>query len=281
MKHRATTRLIEYHPYPQRNERCALGLLAFKHDGCVKAHLAHNLRKVRAMDPSCEVEALRSGVERIAAALTDDPTLLPMYLDGFGVLRVAPSEGYVSYSSDEEYEAAIRWALDVGAEPAAARDSRERAPVSRLFLEVKGVFHTLGWLAKVGQGIDDHVIVPRFTMSPEEGLSVDFALKNTVMHCLQTVDFRSAHHAAQRRIEAQAKALALGLAEQLIPQPLHAQRYFVIAGTGELDARRTIRLVERVCEHVFAHESRQDMDELMSILSRAMGQPPLEPLGTV
>lgn len=280
MKHRATTRLIEFHPYPQRNERCALGLLAFRHDGSVMSHLAHNLRKVRAMDPSCDIEALRAGLDRMAEALADDPSALPIYVDGFGALRIAPSEGYVTYSSDDEYEAAIRWALEVGAEPVAAQSLRERAPISRLFLEVKGVFHTFGWLAKMGQGIEDHVIVPRFALCADEGLSVDFALKNTAMHYLQTVDFRSTHHATQRRIEAQAKALALGLAEQLIQHPLHAQRYFVVAGAGEPDAKRTIKMAERVCEHVFAHESRQDMDELLSILGRAMGQPPLEQLGT-
>jgi len=280
MKHRATTRLIEFHPYPQRNERCALGLLAFRHDGSVMSHLAHNLRKVRAMDPSCDIEALRAGLDRMAEALADDPSALPIYVDGFGALRIARSEGYVTYSSDDEYEAAIRWALEVGAEPVAAQSLRERAPISRLFLEVKGVFHTFGWLAKMGQGIEDHVIVPRFALSADEGLSVDFALKNTAMHYLQTVDFRSTHHATQRRIEAQAKALALGLAEQLIQHPLHAQRYFVVAGAGEPDAKRTIKMAERVCEHVFAHESRQDMDELLSILGRAMGQPPLEQLGT-
>ena len=281
MKHRATTRLIEFHPYPQRNERCALGLLAFRHDGSVRAHLAHNLRKVRAMDPSCDIEALRAGLERTAQALADVPSALPTYVDGFGTLRIAPSEGYVTYSSDDEYEAAIRWALDVGAEPVAAHSLRERAPISRLFLEVKGVFHTFGWLARLGQGIEDHVIVPRFALSADEGLSVDFALKNTSLHCLQTVDFRSAHHATQRRIEAQAKALALGLAEQLIQHPMHAKRYFVVAGASEPDAKRTIKMAERVCDHVFAHESRQDMDELMSILGRAMGQPLLEKLGTI
>lgn len=280
MKHRASTRLIEFHPYLQRNESCALGLLAFRHDGSVRAHLAHNLRKVRAMDPSCDIEALRVGLERMAEALADDVTALPMYVDGFAALRIAPSEGYVTYSSDDEYEAAIRWALEVGAEPVAAQSLRERAPISRLFLEVKGVFSSFGWLAKMGQGIEDHVIVPRFALSADEGLSVDFALKNTAMHYLQTVDFRSTHHAAQRRTEAQAKALALGLADQLIQHPLHARRYFVVAGAGEPDAKRTIKMAERVCEHVFAHESRQDMDELISILGRAMGQLPLEQLGT-
>ena len=280
MKHRATTRLIEFHPYPQRNERCALGLLAFKHDGSVRVHLAHNLRKVRAMDPSCDVEALRAGLEKMANSLAIDALTLPLYIDGFGALRVAPSEGYVTYSNDEEYEVAIRWALDVGAEPGAAQSLRERAPISRLFLEVKGVFHSFGWLADMGQGIEDHVIVPRFSLSADEGLSVDFALKNTSMHYLQTVDFRSAHHVAQRRTEAQAKALALGLAEQLIQHPLHAKRYFVVAGSSEPDAKRTIKMAERVCEYVFAHESRQDMEDLMSLLAQAMGQSPIEQLRT-
>jgi hypothetical protein len=193
---------------------------------------------------------------------------------------VAPTPGYLSYSDGAEYEAAVRWALDVAAEPAVARVSQERAPTSRLFLELKNVFGNFGWLAKLGQGINDHVIVPRYPLSLDEGLLVDFALKNSAMHYLQTVDYRASHHVSLRRTEAQAKALALGLAQQLVPEPYLPQRYFLIAGSHESEAKRTIKLAERVCEHVYAHESASDMQNLLDTISHAMGQDPFPVLTT-
>lgn len=279
MSDRATTRLVEYVPYSHRNERVAIGLLVTLPDGQVRAHLARSLRKVSAVDPSCHIEALREGVGRLAAELSREPELLPLHLSGVGPVRLAPSEGFISFDSKDSYDRAVQWALDVAAEPVNPKTTRERMPISRLFLDMKQVFGAHGWLAKPGEGLGDHRIVPRYFLSVEEGLSLDFALQNGALHCLQTADFRHATHVAQRRTEVQAKALTLGLADQLSGAP-QTQRIFVIAGVHEPEARRSIRVAERVADHVFAHESPQDMQTLLDLLAQAMGQPPLPVLST-
>jgi hypothetical protein len=232
------------------------------------------------MDPACDMDVLRAGMINVAKELSCDPGLLPLYVEGFGPIRIAPNEGYISYVDEQEYETAIRWALDIGAEPSNARRPREKAATSRLFLELKNVFNTFGWLAKFGQGINDHVIVPRYQLSLEEGLSVDFALQNSAMHYLQTSDFRTASHVSQRRTEVQAKALVLGLSEQLGPNDMKHRRYFLVAGSNEDEARKSIKLMERISDNVFIHESRQDMQELMDTFGSAMGQDSFPALST-
>ncbi len=274
MKQTAATRLIEFRPYPNRAERCIIGLIAFRSDGGVRAHLTANLRKVSAMDPSCDVQTLREGMDRIARDLERVREMLPIYEDGFGPLRLARAEGFVTFDREEEYEEGIQWALRVAADPLAVRQLRERTATSRLFIELKTVFGGLGWMARLGQGINDRVIVPRYPISSDEGLSIDFAVRTNGEYLMQTVDFRSPHHIGQRRSEAQAKALALGIAPQLSSIPVHS--YFLVAGSNTDEAKRAIRLAERMCDRIYVHESRADMNDLMDRLNSVMGQPPLE-----
>lgn len=279
MSEQAITRIVEYVPYPHRNERVAIGLIAFLPNGRVRAHLATALRKVSAVDPSCDIEALREGLDGIASELTTQPAHLDLYVSGVGPLRVAPTAGFITFDTSEDYDRAIRWALDVVAEPVRSQEQRERASVSRLFLEMKSVFAAHDWLAKPGQDIHDHRIVPRYALSPEEGLTLDFALKNGALHALQTTDFRVASHVNQRRVEAQAKVLTLGVAPQLIGAG-RAQGLLVVAGSEQPEAKRVIRLAERVADRIFVHESSRDMQDMMDLLAEAMGQPPLPQLST-
>lgn len=279
MTQQAKTRLIEYVPYAHRNERLAIGVLVMFNDGRVRAHLATNLRKVSAVDPACNLDALREGLDHVARELTAQPDLIDLHVSGIGPLRVAPNEGFITFDSPADYDRGIRWALDLAAEPAPARIIRDRAPVSRLFLEMKSAFSACDWLAKPGQGIEDHRIVPRYALSPDDGLTVDFALKNGALNCVQTSDFRATSHVAQRRVEAQAKVLALGLAPQLTGQ-IKTRSIFVVAGSHQADAKRSMRLAERVADRLFVQESAQDMQALMDLLAAAMGQPPLPQLAT-
>ena len=69
----ADTHLVEYVPYPMRNERCAVGVLARRHDGNFSMHLGHQLKKAKALNPACNIEALRDGLEAVAAELQHTP----------------------------------------------------------------------------------------------------------------------------------------------------------------------------------------------------------------
>lgn len=114
---KATTRLIEYVPYRHRNERVAIGLIATLPSGEVRAHLAMNLTKVSAVHPSCDIEALRSGMQGIACELSKEPDLIDRYVSGFGAIRFAISQGFITFNSPEDYERAIQWSLNIAADP--------------------------------------------------------------------------------------------------------------------------------------------------------------------
>lgn len=270
----AHTRLVTFQPYPHRAEQCALGVLVFLPGGEVQAHLASQLRKAKAMDPACNIDDLREGLHNVAREIELHPSVLPLYETGVGSIRISRAQGMLQFHDDASLQEAVRWTLAVSAEPHKPAPSRERASVSRLFVEIKNAFNAYGWLAQPGQSIQDHKIMPRYPLSADEGLTVDFALKNGALNCIQTVDYRN--HPEQRRVEANAKLLTLGFASQFADK---AKRYAVIAGTENPEAKTAIRLAERVADEILVHESADDMNRLFGFITTAMGQPPLPSLG--
>lgn len=266
----AHTRLVTFQPYPHRAEQCALGVLVFLPGGEVQAHLASQLRKAKALDPACNIDDLREGLQSVAREIEQHPSVLPLYETGVGPIRISHAQGMLKFHDDASLEEAIRWTLAVSVEPLKAALSRERASVSRLFVEIKNAFSAYGWMAQPGQSISDHKIMPRYPLAADEGLTVDFALQNGALNCIQTVDYRN--HPEQKRIEANAKLLTLGFASQFANK---AKRYAVIAGTENPEAKTALRLAERVADEVLVHESADDMNHLFDIITAAMGQSPL------
>lgn len=270
---KSVLRLIQYQPYEHRNECCAVGLFVFSSNKKVSVVTASNLKKVKAIDPSCDLTALREGLERIALELQESPEAIAIYEQGFNGIKLAKSDGFISHQNQEEFDTAVQWALKTSVEPRVAYAKRDRQVVSRLYLEVKKVFNDFGWLAKPSESIADHKIIPRFSLSADEGLTVDFALKNGVMNCLQTIDYR--HNTSAKKTEAQAKLLTLGYSHQLYEG---AKAYAVIAGSSEPEAKSGLKLAERTVDDFFIHESSEDMARLMDRISSAIGQEPLPSL---
>lgn len=271
----AKTHIVEYAPYQHRNERCAVAVLC-NVDGKWTAYPANSLRKARALDPAVNLDALRDGLHAMADELTRSPDTLPLYQSGFGGIQVSLKAGTLNYASEEEFQRGIEWTLSVGIEPNKPKATRERATVSRLFVDVKRAFEAYGWMAQSGQGLAAHKIVARYPLVVDEGLAVDFAFKNGVLHCLQTIDYRN--NPAQKKVEASAKLLTLGLSPQVADQK--TKRYALIAGTDADEAAAGVKLAERVSTDVFIHESREDMGRLMDTVSVAIGQAPIEALPT-
>jgi len=228
------------------------------------------------MDPSCNLADLRDGVAAIATEIQAHPLAATLYEDGVGAISLSRDEGQFEYVSEEEFRTAILWSLAVAVEPHKPSNVRApRAAVSRLFIEVKSAFETYGWLATPGETLAAHKIIPRFALSLEEGLTVDFALQNGALNCIQTLDYRS--NAEHRKVEANAKLLTLGLATSFAPKQ-KAQRFALIAGAGIEIAQPGLRLAERMADDVFIHESAADMNRLFEKMSSAMGQDPMAQL---
>lgn len=272
----AHTRLVTFQPYPHRAEQCALGVLVLLPGGQVQAHLTAHLRKAKAIDPACNIDDLREGMRNVAQEIEQNPGALALYETGVGPILISRKQGMLQYHDDASLQDAIRWTLAVSADPHKPTPSRERASVSRLFMEIKSAFSAHGWMAQPGQGISAHKIMPRFALAADEGLTVDFALQSDSLNCIQTVDYRN--HPEQKRVEANAKLLTLGFANQFTATG-KANRFAVIAGTENPEAKPGIRLAERVADEILVHESADDMNRLFGLIAQAMGQSPLQALG--
>lgn len=227
------------------------------------------------MNPACDIANLREGLQEVAKEIQKYPEAIDLYASGFNGIKISNSAGYISYRDDEEFSKAINWAMQVGVNPAKSVRQRERQPTSRLFLDVKNTFTNFGWIAKPSQGISAHKIIPRYSLSSEEGLTVDFALKNGHMNCIQTIDYRNAN--STKKTEAQAKLLTLGFSHQLFDD---AQAYAVIAGALEPESKSILKLAERTVDDLFIHESAEDMDRLINQISKAIGQDAMPQLTT-
>jgi len=273
----ATTHLVEYVPYRHRNERCVVALLTYRPGQGYGMHICEPLKKARAIHPAYNLTALRDGLHAIAAELQQTPQALALYADGATGITISPRAGRITYRNDAEFFDGLRWALSVAVNPIEPIRSRERVPVSRLFIQIKNTFDTLGWMAPIGQGISQGRIISRYSLSPDEGLTVDFAQQeqDKTFLAVQTIDYR--HNASAKRTEASAKLLTLGMAEQFINAP-RKQRLAVFAGTDAPEARTGIRLAERVSNDVFVEESADDMRRFMDIIAHSLGQSPLPTL---
>lgn len=277
MKHVAQSRIIVFKPYPHRGEQCAIGLLVWLPGGEVLAYPVASLRKAKAIDPSCDMGQLRAGLHGMADELTKHPSALSLYQSGVGAIRVQEQAGTLRFSTEQELRDAIAWALAVAAEPAKPDLMRQRVSVSRLFVDIKNAFSAYGWIASIKETINDHKIIPRYPLARAEGLTVDFALRNGALHCMQTMDFRAAPES--KRQEATAKLLTLAYAPQISGDDTRG--YAIIAGSGAPEAAAAIKLAERIPGDIFFAESSADMGRLFDAMTKAMGRPPLPQLSTL
>lgn len=269
--HAAITHTIHWAPYDHRPELCSIGVLVFLPHGEVQVHMATSLRKVKAMDPSVSQLALREMVVGLAKELNRNPSLWALYKNGLPHLRFSGKPGVIRYTNETQLKDGIAWSIKATAEPVKAQKTIQREAVSRLFIDIKRTFSNMGWMAAVGAGIDQHRIVPRYSVVQDEGLITDFALKANALEMFQVIDFRNPSDPSRRQ-ESQAKAYAVAVAKQTIEK---AMGYAIVAGSAQESAAKSLRTLERVTDDVFVYESSDDMSRLFRHLGNAMGTPPL------
>ena len=271
--------ILRHQPYAARTEHVNIGVVVFMPEGGIRVRMASNLRKLRAFDPSVDLDVVRSqelAIPELMAGLSMAETR--SFLQRLGPWRLNAELGTLEYASAEELDAGIEWALVTACEPGQPKLLRERPPTSRLYVDLKRTFDTLGWLGKTQQSISEHLIVAHFPISMSEGLVADFALKNGSLHVLETVDLRDSSNPSVKRAQAQAKALLLSVAAA---EDSTVKTVAVVAGSAGNAARPTMRLLERFSTDLYAYESSSDMQTFFGRCAAALGKPLLTPpLGT-
>lgn len=266
---RAEYVIISHRPSINRTEHLHIGIVVRTAQGW-RAHLAHDLRKLRAIDPEANAEALRDLQARIPQWLQgcQDWQCARQKLRFWGLLVSDGEPGSMLYTDEADYLKMVQAALRSQVlPPPRKRELREGA--SRLHLDLRRSFAARGWL---GRDIMEHQIVERYHLDGPM-VTAEFALRNGRLHVLETIDLRGSNVAA-KRADVRAKALVLDVAADM---EHNCARYAVIAGIDSPLADEADRLMRRYASDVLHWESQSDMEYLMSTLAKAVGKPDITP----
>lgn len=268
---KAKTYLITYHPYQTREEHCSIGALVQREDGKMRAHLASNLRKMKAIDPASDFNDIRDRMAELIEHFNETPTAWAAMRGGIGGLRFSTEPGYFLYNNDADYDRQIRLLLDVMVEPRSALKAKDRKPQSRLYLELRRTFEQYGWLGKTASDIEDHKVVTQYPVSLDNDLFAEFAMKNGRLQVVETIDFRMGVPSS-KRLEAQGKALVMDFAKDADHTALCTA---IVAAPDYSGIRGSMNMLGRYADRVVAYDSAADMNALFSDWSTSMGRPML------
>ncbi|WP_375591578.1 DUF3037 domain-containing protein [Chitiniphilus eburneus] len=267
--------VLRHQPYANRSEHINIGIVAFLHDGSVRMHFGSNLKKLRAFDPSVNLETVRSWADEIArmGVLHGSNGVMQM-LEHFGAWRLSSKLGGFAWRDEDEYEQRIEETLESLVEPAHPT-KHPRAGNSRLFLDLKRAFTTQGWMSDQIKDINKHKIVARYPILGNN-VTAEFAIQNGALHLTETVDFRL-NLLPIKRQEAMSKATVLDLASKLhTSSPV--KKYVVVAGSSHQDASPSIDILSHYADEIFEWEKASAMDDYLNLIAKAVGRPPLSPI---
>ena len=273
---RAKTFLISYHPYPNRDERCTIGALVFDAEDKARLHLASNLRKLRAIDPSCDTESVRENLREIADHFNESSSAWNAFKSGFGAFRFSENPGTFIYRDLTDYDKQVHSLLSLMAEPRKHELVKERKEKSRLYLELKKTFDHFGWLAKNLEEINNHKVVTHYPVSLQEQLFAEFAMKNGKLHVVETIDFRAGVPSA-KRLEAQGKALVMDFAKDINENTVCTA---IVASADYSEIKPSISVLNKYADRVISFNSTADMNEFFGDWGRLIGKPllPIPPM---
>lgn len=195
--------IVRLAPDTVRDERINVGAVVFSDDD-LDVRVSRRLDKVRAISAAVDIDTLRELVEnmrgldeRLRAAGGDNDARFSL-LSHVGPVTLSPL-GTFEASDAATYEARLEGILKsmVDPEPAPPRMREKR---SRLLTQVKDSFRRERVLASKNETLEAHRIVTSFEL--DEGLVVDFVLKNGSMHVVETVDASSDTETLNKAISA-------------------------------------------------------------------------------
>lgn len=256
--------VLSHYPQPNRTEHANIGIVVFLADGSVRVHFGQDLKKLRAMDPQVDLDAVRSwetGLPKMLAGQNLEQATT--FLQHFGQWKLSGNLGKFSYTDEDNYLLRVANALH-SLVAAPKSDRRERPEVSRLHMDLKTAFSAKGWL---GRDIHNHEIVERYRIGPMT--TAEFALQNGRLHVIESLDLRTSNPSAKRN-DARSKALTLDMARRAAE---NTARYAILAGIDSPMMSEAKDLMAGYSEHVFTWESAADMNQLMAMLGKATGKP--------
>lgn len=262
--------LLLINPMVERLDSVVVGAV-FRRSTGWDVRVASDTRKMKAVNPSFPESRLIQTHNLISeyASTADDVETLRQYFVGakFGIL-LDEFIGSFSFESEDDYQRQVNAVLAESVNPPtismvrAAPVSRRRDVVRR---KLRDQFQNAGlWSRKAGD-IERHRVVEQYPISKSHGVIADFALKNSVMHITETIDFEI-QNLKSKKLEAQAKTLVLSEAKKVFG--VDTKCYVVAAGSANPDIKQSVLLLSDYAD-IYALESHTEMTAYLDKISQA------------
>jgi hypothetical protein len=262
--------LILINPTVDRLDTVVAGVVVHRSSGW-DVRVSASAQKMKAIDPSFPDSRLAQ-TSALAYELARDATSLGGLQSSFEGARLGVLiDGFVgsfAYSTEDEYQREVGAVIAESVNPPslavanAAPITRRRNVVRR---RLRDHFRARGLWSRNDQDIDLHRVVEHFPISATHGVIADFALKNTVMHITETIDFEI-QSLRGKKLEAQAKTFVLNEAAKVFGAD--TKRYVVAAGSSNPDVKQSVLLLSEYA-HVYALESASDMTAYVEQIAAA------------
>ncbi len=256
-------------PDVRRGECVNVGIIIFQPQH-LDVRILPSLNKAKALGGNIDLEQLYNLPESLNRLVQP----LGFTSEAYGILKqfsgmVNLSElGWFAVEQPDQYEQHVEQIIDRLVKPPVRRIISGKQ--TRLQSEVKSMLKNQGILGNKEEDIHQHLVVPKFPIAKEENLYADFALKNSVFHITETIDFRGGIMLEKFR-EAALKAITLDKALRTFGND--TKRFVVYSATAKTESLilAHLNLVSDYSDYVLNIQSADDrtfyIDKIMEAAS--------------
>lgn len=266
--------LLSMRPDPERIDMLCIGAVVYTHREGWNV-FTPGIDKLNALGYSGAARKLLAMSSNLQTLLADCNTIgdaRAMLSLMRSTLSLHEFEGVFAYESDNDFGRHIR-AITLESivipQISETRPTPPRVGRTQVRAKLRRHFAEMGILAPTGNTDADHKVVTNYPLSEKLGLKAEFALKNSVWHITETVDFEvSTEGVRNKTYEAQAKCLVLKAAKDILGD--QTKRYIVVHGSQAEHASSSVDLLSTT-GRLFMTESSEDMTEYLDLMAKAAG----------
>lgn len=270
---RATYSLLTLRPDPERIDVLCVGVVALTDAGDWHVSVLPDESKLQVVARTQPGKLSTLGVN-LRTLLSGVPSLAQArqrFSRPGSPLGIHEFEGSFAFTDAQDFARQVSAVMEESVNPAEVvglkPSSSARGRHQRTKAKLRRQFEQMGILAKTQGEIASHMVVRNFPVSLQHGLNAEFALKNSVMHITETVDFEVAEESVRSKtFEAQAKCLVMRAARETFGAD--TQCYVVVSGGASAHAARTVDLLSTVGKLV-AVENADDMSDYFDRIAHA------------
>lgn len=254
--------LITMRPNPERLDTLCVGVAILAESEWIIRVLPTS-EKLLAVDRAYPITKLQNTAEGLRRFFSNCKNLYDarqMLFSNKSAVSVHEFEGVFVYETDEQFAVQVNAIMCESVLPIAAplaALSNNKKEKTRIRTKLRKRFEDAGIFSRETDGINDHKVVANYPVSLEQGLNAEFALKNSVMHLTETLDFGVSDDLMRNKNwEAQAKCLTLRVALEKFGKD--TQRHIILAGSSIEHAARSVNLLS-TAGTLYMLESSTDM----------------------